>query len=438
MSLKVIQVSPTTIIGQDAAVDCAANHRNLGVGNHTFARPAADVKRSHSICICLEPASNALEIMEVSAVSFVHEITSGTCLRGVACAHGFNGYSFLHGFMFEGEPQEPVGDSVHLLARTFAPLAPTLPQVFEVLDCYSGVELLCQFDQLAHELPASRSRVVPLPSAEALELLASFALTMCVSMGLKLRPSSLKLRLHPRQVLPKIELLQYFALGATDGYGNAASVDVHPQHIRAFSLLWIVLSQGDEELEIGLHNHGANLPASPEVGLEPTPTPILSNGQTNPFGICANAQSWVTPSSGFEAEEAPVEADDYIVNPIGGLANSPGVTLGLAYKLRCNAEPLSVLAVGQAVQFGAAFDFAGLDQSEAFLGHLEEGAVGFSEFRPLDLGQWERIQDEAFLHGYQFLSNYLLSSDFRGEVAESIQSQFLPTLKGGVSFGCFR
>ncbi|MDI6820496.1 MAG: hypothetical protein QMC89_06310 [Candidatus Hodarchaeaceae archaeon] len=73
LSLRVIQVSPTTIIGQGAAADCAASRRNLGVGNHAFARPAADVERSHPIGICLEPAPNALEVAEVSTVGLVDE-----------------------------------------------------------------------------------------------------------------------------------------------------------------------------------------------------------------------------------------------------------------------------------------------------------------------------------------------------------------------------
>lgn len=51
----VVQVSPTPIIGQDAAVDCAASHRNLDVGSYAFAHPEADVERSYSVCIRLNP-----------------------------------------------------------------------------------------------------------------------------------------------------------------------------------------------------------------------------------------------------------------------------------------------------------------------------------------------------------------------------------------------
>jgi len=315
-----------------------------------------------------------------------------------------------------------------------------LLQMLEALDGYAGIELLRKFDQFTSELPASSSRVVPLPSAKLLELFSSLASAMGVSMGLKLRSPSLESRLHPRQVLPEIELLQNPALGAEDGHGNAASIDVHPEHVRAFSLRWFVLSQDGEELEVSAHDHGADLPASPEVGLEPTPTPVLSNGQTNPFGICANAQSGIATPRGPETEKTLVEPDDHVVDLVGSLANSPGVTSGLAYKLRCNAEPLSVLVVSQVVQFGAVLDLASLDQPEALLSHLEERIICIEKIHPLDPGQREHVQDEAFLHDHQVQFEWRYSSGFWGERSLKViyKPQFLPQLKQEVSLGEFR
>ncbi len=415
-------MSPTTIIGQDAAIDCAADRRNLGVGSYAFARPAADVERSHSVCIRLEAAQNAPEVVEVSPVGFVHESATGACLRGVPCAHSFDDHSLLRGFVLDGEPQEAVGDSIDFFARVPSPLAPALPKVFEALDCYPGIELLCQSDQLSSELPASGSRVVPLSPTESLELLACLASAASVPVGLKLRSPPLELRLHPRQVLPEVELLQNLALGAQDGHGNAASVDVHPQHVWAFSLRWLVLTQDGEELEAGLHDHGADPPSVFEVSLEPTPGPVLNDRQTHSLSIRANAQGRVAAPRGLEAEEALVEANGHVADPIGCLANPPSVTTGLAHELSGHAEPLPMLVVGQVVQLGAASDFAGLDQSEALLGHLEKGAVGLPELRPLNLGQRERVERKTLLHDYHVyyaICHYAIFGE--REVTESIR-----------------
>jgi len=415
----VIQVSPTSIIGQDAAVDYAASRRNLGLGLFGApplrSRPSADVERSHPICICFEPAPNAPEVVEVSAVGLVREPASGAGLRGVSCAHGFDDHPILRALVLKRQPQETIGDSVDAPARPFPPLAPPLPQVLEALDRYPRIEPLRQLDQFTRELPASSSRVVPLPSAELLEFLTCLASAVDISMGLEFRPPSLELRLHPRQVLPEVELLQNLALGATDGNSNAASIDVHPKHIRAFSLRWFILSQDGEEPEIGLHNYGADFPAIPEVGLESSPSPILSDGQTYPLRVGAYAQGRVAPPRSFDAEKAPVEPCDHMVELVGGFTNAPSVAPGLTHELSSNAKPLTVFAVNQTVQFDAALDPSSFKQPEALPNHLEERIIGFPELCPLALGQRERVEHEAFLHGYQVRFDWYSSSDFWGE-----------------------
>ena len=414
-----------TLTGQDAAVDCAASRRNLGLwlfgAPPLWSRPVADVERSHSISICLEPAPNAPEVVEVSTVGFVHEPATWAGLRGVPCTYSLNDHTFLCGLVLKRKSQEAVGDSIDTLARPLSPLAPAFPQVLEALDGYPGVEAPRQLDQFPGELPASRAGVVSLSSAESLELLPGLASAVGVSMGLKPRSPSLELRLHPRQVLPEIELPQNLALGAVDGHGNAASVDVHPEHVRTFSLRWLVLSQDGEEPEVGLHDHRADLPASPEVGLEPMPGPILNDGQTHSLSIRANAQGRVAASRGLEAEEAAVEANDHVADPIGCLANPPSVAPGFLYKLGGHAEPLSILVVSQTVQFGAAFDFASFDQGEALLSHLEKGAVGAPELRPLGPGERERVERKTLLHSHQTYCAIRPHTIFGGrEVTESI------------------
>jgi len=440
LSLKVIRL-PTPIIGQDAAVDCAASRRPLGLrlfgAPPLRSRPAAEVERSHEIGICFEPASNALKIAGVPAVGSLREPASGAGLRSVSCALGFDNHPFLCGLVFKRESQEAVGDSVDELARPLRPLGPALPKVFEALDGYSCIELPCQSDYLCCELPASCSGVVSLPSAEPLEFLSGLAWAAGVSVGLKLCPPSLELRLHPRQILPEVELPQHFTLSAQDGQSNGAAVDVHPEHVLAWSWRWRFLSQDGEEIEVVAHDHGTDLPAGPEVGLEPTPSSVLSYRQTYSLRVSTDAQSWVAAPRCLEAEEAAVEADYHVVDPVCGLANSPSVAAGLLYELSRNAEPLAVLVVGQAVQFSTAFNFAIFDQGEALLGHPEERAVCFLELSPLDPRQRERVKHETFLPGHRtrIVPRYL--SGLPREVTESIRPQFLPA-KAGVSLGCSR
>ncbi len=303
--------------------------------------------------------------------------------------------------MFDGKSQETVGDSVDVLSTLPVPLASMLPKMLEPLDGYAGVESFGELNNFCRELPTSSSCVVPLPSAKALELFTSLTSAVSVTMCLKLRSLPLKFCLHPRQVLSKIELLQYFALGTTDGHGNAASVDVHPQHVRTFSLLWIVLSQDGEELEVLTHDRGADGPASSEVSLESSPSSILSDRQTYSFRIDANAQGWITSSCDLDAEKASVESHDHAINLVSSLADSPSTTTRLLYKLGRDTELLTVLAISQVVQFHATFDLPGFDQPEALLNHLEKRVIGFSEFRLFVFGQRERVQNEALLHGYR-------------------------------------
>jgi len=292
--------------------------------------------------------------------------------------------------------------------------------MLETLDGYSCIELLCQPDNLPSELPAPRAGIVSLAPAELLELLPGFAPAASVSMGLEPRPSSLELRLRPRQVLPDVELFQNHAVSAEDGHGNAASVDVHSEHIRAFSLQWIVLSQDGEELEIVLHYHGADFPASSKVDLEPSPSPILGDWQTYSLGVGADTQGRVPALSGLEVEETAVKSHDYAINFIGGLANPPSITSSPLYKLGSDAKSLTMFAVGQTMQFCATFDFAPPDQPEAFLSHLAEGAVGFLEFHPFIFSQLESVQVNAFLHDYQIQICYFYSSEFVGEGAPKV------------------
>jgi len=411
-------MSPTPIIGQDAAVDRAAGRRNLGLwlsgAPPLRSRPAAKVERSHPIRVGLEIAPDAHEVVEISAVDFVHEPASGTCLRGVSCIDHLHVDAFLSRLVLDGEPQETVGNSVHLLPRSLSPLSPSLPQVLEPLEGYPGLELSSKLDNFRRELPAPGPRVVPLSSAESLEFLASLASVSSVSMGLELRPSLLKLRLHPHQVLSEVELSQHFAPSAEDGHRDAASVDVHPQHVGSFSFRWVVLSQDGEELEVVTHDHGADLPACFEVGLEPLPYSILSDWQTYSFRVDANAQGRVAPPRGPEAEETPVETNGDAVNTVGGFAGAPCTPAGFTDELSCDSEPLSMAVISQTVEFGAAFGPAGLDQREALPDHPEEGPVGLEQLTPLDPGQREHVQDKTFSHGYQARFAPMHSSDFRG------------------------
>ena len=407
-----------TLTGQDAAVDWAASRRSLGLwlfgAPPLRSRPAADVERSHSICVRFEAAPDAPEVAVVPPVGSVHEPARGTGLRGVSRAHGLDDHTLLRGLVLDRKPQESIGDPVDTFARLLSPLASSLSQVLEALDGYACVELLCQPGQLASELPAPCPRVVSLLPAEPFELLSSLASTVCVSMGLKLRPSSLELRLHPRQVLPKIKLLQD-PLSTHDGHRYSTAVDVHPEHVWAFSLRWVVLLQDSEELEVGLHDNGADLPSSPKMSLEPLPSSILGDGQTYSLRINTNAQSRVPSSRGLEAEEAPVESHDHAIDLVGCFTGAPSISTSLAHELGRDAEPLTMLAVGQVVQFGAAFYFTSLDQREALLSHLEKGAISFSELCLFDFGQRECIQDKAFLHSYRVKIRCFRSSDFGGE-----------------------
>jgi hypothetical protein len=205
-----LKLPTNALTGQDAAVDWAASRRKLGLwlfgAPPLWSRLATDVERSQSVCIRLEPAPNAPEVVEIPSISFIHESALRACLRGVSCTHGFDNHTFLGGLLFKGKPQEAVGDSVDALARGLRPLTPTLPQVFELLDCYASVELLGKSENFSRELPAPRTRTVLLPSAELLELLASLASTVGISVGLKFRSPFFKLCLHPRQVPPEVEL----------------------------------------------------------------------------------------------------------------------------------------------------------------------------------------------------------------------------------------
>jgi len=421
---------PTPFIGQDAAVDRAASRRNLGLwlfgAPPLRSRPAAYVKRSHSIGVRFETASNALEVTEVSAVGSVHESTLGAGLRGISCACSFNGDPLLGALVLNGEPQEAVGNSVHALARLPTPLATTLPQMPEALDGYSSVKSLCQFQEFAGEFPAARAGVVPLSLAEPLELLAGPASAIGISIGLELRPSSLESRLHPRQVLPQVELPQHFALSAQDGHGNSAAVDVHPEHVQALSLRWRFFSQDGEELEVLTHDHGAYPPAIFEMCQHTMPSPISSYRKTYSCEVRTNAQSWVASLGALEAKKATVEPHNRAFDVRSGFTNPPGVASSLAHELSRNAEPLSMLVIGQAVQFSAVFNFTCVKQSEALLSHLKKGAVDLLQLRLLDAGQGEHVEREAFLHGYHARLNWCYLNGLPREVAESIRSQFFP------------
>jgi hypothetical protein len=167
------------------------------------------------------------------------------------------------------------------------------------------------------------------------------------------------------------------------------------------------------------------------VGLEPAPSPIPSDGQTHSLRVSANAQDWVAAPRGLKAEEASIEANGHEVDMFGGLMDSPSVASGSTHELSSHAGPLSMLAVSQVVQLDAIFYFTSLDQSKTLPRHLEEGAVGFSELRQLDFGQRERVQGEAFSHGYQVQSGEYGLSDFRGERPPKVifKSQFFLQLK---------
>jgi len=431
-------MSPTPIIGQDAAVDYAASHRNLGLrlfgAPPLRPRPAANVKRSYSISVHLELTPNAPKVMEVSPVALADVSTLRTCLRGEACVDYFNWNTFLYCLALKGEPQEAVRNSVDELPTSLSPLVSALSQMLKVLDDYSSIELFCQSDQLARKLPASGSCVVPLPSAERLEFLPSPTSDPGVPMGLKFCPPPLELRLHPRHVLPKIKLLQNSTLGAEDGHSNATSVDVHPKHVWAWSLYRCSLPQSGEELEVLTHDDGTDLPASSEVSLESSPSPVLGDWQPYSFIVDTHAQGWVAPLGLLDTEKAFIETNNHTVNPICSFTDSPGVASGFTHKLGSNAKSLSMLAIGQVMQFNAAPDLAGLDKREALSNHLEKRPVGTEELRPLDLGQRKCVQDETFLHGYQVRFSWYSSSDFRGErwpkvIYKAYKPRFLPHLK---------
>lgn len=463
-----------TFTGQDTAVDWAVSRRSLGLwlfgAPPLRSRPAADVERSYPVCVRLKTTSDTLEVVEVSAVGLTHQPATWAGLRGIACVDRLHTNTFLNTFVLKGEPQKTVRDAVDNFSASFTPLVLALPQVLKPLDGYFGIKLICQFDQFCRELPTSGSCVVPLSSAELLELLTRLAPAVGISMDLEFCPPSLELRLHSRQILPKIELLQNSALGAKDSHGNAASVDVHPEHVWTWSLYWCVLLQDCEELEVFTHDHGAYDPASSEMNLKPSPSPILSNRQTHSLMVSADAQGRVAPPRGFDAEKASVKSHNYAVDLIS-LANSPSIASGLTHELSCNVKSLTVFIIGQTVQFYTTLDLASLDQSETRPNHLEEGVIRFSEFRPLNLGQRERVQDETLLHNYRVRFDSMHSSDFQGEKppkviykpykgpldasrspiwinfwALSLQffigdrkysTQFLPQLKQGVS-RCFR
>jgi len=84
---------------------------------------------------------------------------------------------------------------------------------------------------------------------------------------------------------------------------------------------------------------------------------------------------------GSEAEEAFIKANNYTVDLVGGFVGLPSIASSLFYKLSSHAEPLPMLAVGQVVELNATFNPVSPNQSEAFLSHLEERAIRFSEFR---------------------------------------------------------
>jgi len=426
-------VSPTPFIGQDAAVDCAASHRPLGLrlfgAPPPWSRPVADVERSYSICVCFKAAPNALKIVMVSPIVLVDEPAAGARLRGVSRADGLYENTSLCSFMLEGELQKAIGHAVNEFSRTLPPLASTLSKILEMLDDNVGIEPFRQLDKLACDLPASSPCVVPLSSTKQLKLLSGLTFTVCVSINLELRPSSLESRLHPRQVLPQVELPQHFALSAQDGHGNSAAVDVHPEHVQALSLRWRFFSQDGEELEVLTHDHGAYPPAIFEMCQHTMPSPISSYRKTYSCEVRTNAQSWVASLGALEAKKATVEPHNRAFDVRSGFTNPPCVASSLAHELGGDTESLSVFVIDQTVQFSAVFKFICFEQSEAFLSHLKKGAVSFLQLRPFDGSQGKQVEHEAFSHGYQARLHGCYLSAFGGEVAESIRPQSLLALE---------
>ena len=211
-----LQTSDTkTVTDKSSCVDRQVSLRNLGekeaIVRMADARPESDVHGCIAIRIYDIPTTRALKTCPVSG-SF--SSASGACVGCASWRDCNHEPTVLPSHAFECHSKLVIG---HPLGLTIAfSVTSCLVEVFEIFDSNERIIFLGKFDNLVSDLPTSCSSVVVLVSSEPSESLSGIP-TSLVGMAHEFGAPEIDISLSVANILPKVELLENFALSTNHG-----------------------------------------------------------------------------------------------------------------------------------------------------------------------------------------------------------------------------
>jgi len=302
-------------------------------------RSAADVHACNPIRVRLETTSHAFELSPLLAVASGSMPASRT---GLASIFGWDlneRYPEQFGFVAERMPEEAVGYSVDLASALTAELASSLFQVAQMFYGDLCVVSPGKFRDCFGEQPSVRANVVSLFAAESSQFQSGSTCVACsVSIFLEFGSAVLEADLSKRNVSSKVELLQNPALFTHHGDSNAIGVLVDPENFLACAWSWgLLLKQCEETVATG-HQDACDFPTVSEMLAYSTVCSVLSYGQPKPFTVSSHTEDRVPSFCCFEAEQALVKPDRWIVDALAYAAPLPSVPLSFLNQLAGDAS----------------------------------------------------------------------------------------------------
>ena len=283
-----------TVMAQDGLVDSSPTLGRLGKTSWCLSmfdplpEQFGDVHRRISIRVCGEPAF----AFEQTSLPHAFCTAPRAPLRGVPCTDQAHLDALLPSHLLQSLSEHRVGHPLHLAVALSAELC--VVQSIEVLHSDGGVVLLGEGNDAVRLLVAPRLVEVPLVSPEFTEN-APRPPRALRGVSLKLGAADAQVALDLPHVAPEIQLTLDFASPKNSHGCEGADPDIHAHYRfvwRWFGDLELAPERDPGHLEVEKLELGER-PAVSEQSVEPLPSPVLCDGQTEPAVERDDAQDWV-------------------------------------------------------------------------------------------------------------------------------------------------
>jgi len=395
-------------------------------------RSAADVHACNPIHVRLETTSYAFQVSPLLAVASGSMPTSRT---GLASIFGFDfneRYAEQFGFVAERMPEEAVGYSVDLASALTGELTSSPFQVAQMFYGDLCIVSLGESRDCFGEQPSVRANVVTLFAAESSQFQSGSTRVACsVSVFLEFGSAVLETDLLKRNVSSKVELPQNPALSTHYGDSNAIGVLVDPENVLGCAWSWgLFLKQNQETVATG-HQDACDFPTVSEMLAYSTVCSVLTYGQPKPFTVGSHTEDRVPSFCCFEAEQAFVKPDRWIVNVLAYAAPLPSVPLSFLNQLAGDAsQPVS--CVDEVVELRVGSRLGRLDGFKGVGGDCMERGVRARKLVDLAFREWQNIELQRLFRHYR-PTEKMLAQSFNVESCGKVLRNSSPCLKAGVS-----